>query len=85
MERKQIRKMVDDFLNDIREPLEKAVLDGRVRPSQIKEVLDSLRDEGGPEATGRKIAKFAMKESSPKTDEDLESIGADIARLANGE
>lgn len=85
MERSQIRKMVDDFLNDLRTPLEKALQDGRVKPSEINEVLDSLQNEGGPEATGRKIAKVAMEDSSTKADEDLESIGADIARMANGE
>lgn len=85
MEKEQIRKCVDDFLNDIREPLEKALQEGRVKPSEINAILGEIQKEEGLPALGRSIAKEAMGGGAEASDDDLEALGADIAKMANGE
>ena len=98
METEQIRKCVDDFLNDIREPLEKAMRDGDVKPSEVAGVLDEMEkaetrsriaktSDDDLESLGREIAAKAGAddEDPPTSDDELEAIGADIAKIANGE
>ena len=100
MEKNEIRKLVNRFLDDDRARLEKAMRDGDVKPSEVAGVLDEMekaetktrreriakRSDEDLESLGREIAKNGPDdEGPPATDEELEAVGADIAKIANGE
>ena len=87
MDKAEIRKTVDGFLDNVREPLEKALQDGRVKPQEVNAILGEIQREEGLPALGRSIAKETMNggSGSDASDDDLEALGADIAKMANGE
>jgi len=87
MDKAEIRKTVDDFLDNVREPLEKGLADGTIKPAEVNAVLGEIQREEGLPALGRTIAKETMGggSGSDASEEDLEALGADIAKMANGE
>ena len=38
MRQEEIRKTVDDFLNNVREPLERGLADGTIKPAEIHDL-----------------------------------------------
>lgn len=86
MQKSEIRKTVDDFLNNVREPLEKGLADGTIKPIEIEAVLSQIQKEEGLPALGRRIAKEAMGDGSGSeaSEDELEALGQDIAKHANG-
>lgn len=96
MEKKEVKELVNRFLDGERRPLEKAMREGAIRPSVLVGVLNDLDAAEGRdriqktddlERLGREIAKNSMNDDDPPpaTDEELEALGLDIAKAANGE
>ncbi len=100
MEKNELKNLVNRFLDDDRAPLEKAMRDGSVKPSEVVKALDEMekaetktrreriakRSDDDLEALGREIGKSSADDGPPPaTEEDLEALGQDIAKYANAE